>query len=447
MKNIKPLLADRIRANREKLSRWCMEKAQIAPPPFYCSVDLRDAGYKIAPVDSNLFPAGFNNICPEDIRTAPTLIRAQVEAEMNRRMKDLPTRVLIIPEAHTTNRFYIENLYYLEKLFKEAGFETCIGWYQPQTEAPLSEDAITLISATEKELKAYPIRREGSRIKAAQFDPDVIILNNDFSSGHPAILDQIDQPVLPTHRLGWFARKKSTHCVHYNRLASEFASIIGIDPWHITIESVEVNEVNFSESIGLDRVESAVGQMLKNIHRQYELHNVSRKPFVFVKNNSGTYGMGIMVVRDPQEIATMNRRSKNKMSVGKNKLQIESVVVQEGIPTATIVDRLASEPVIYLSGTDLIGGFLRTNTERGDEDNLNSQGMVFKTLCMTDLRETTWDLGSRPVDQTTGSEIGDELAEAELDHDPSLELVYGSIARISALAAGLEMLEATKTFG
>src|SRR4029077_19004762 len=118
----------------------------------------------------------------------------------------------------------------------------------------------------------------------------------------------------------------------------------------------------------------------------YESHQVDRKPFVFIKNNAGTYGMGIMVAHSADDVKQMNRRMKNKMSVGKNRLPIQSVVVQEGIPTATLIDRLAAEPVIYLVGCELIGGFLRTNTEKGVEENLNSQGMVFKKLCMSDLR-------------------------------------------------------------
>jgi glutamate--cysteine ligase len=144
-----------------------------------------------------------------------------------------------------------------------------------------------------------------------------------------------------------------------------------------------------------------------------------------VKNNSGTYGMGIMVVHSAEEVRSMNRRTKHKMSVGKNKMPIHSVAVQEGVPTATLVDRLAAEPVIYLYGTELIGGFLRTNTEKGDEDNLNSQGMVFKMLCMSDLRELESD-----------SEDGDALKKK-----PILEIVYGTIARVSALATGRELAE------
>jgi glutamate--cysteine ligase len=250
-------------------------------------------------------------------------------------------------------------------------------------------------------------------------------LNNDFSSGYPKALDDVKQPILPSHVLGWHSRKKSDHFKHYNRLAGEFARIIDVDPWLIQVDTEEVGPVNFNEEKGVEEVAQAVDRVISRTTEAYAKHSVDQKPFVFVKNNSGTYGMGIMVVHGGDELRTMNRRTKNKMSVGKNKLPIDSVAVQEGVPTATIVDRLAAEPVIYLFGTELIGGFLRTNSEKGTEDNLNSSGMVFKKLCMSDLRKP-----------------GDEEADVEdkLD-EPVLELVYGSIARISALATGLEMLE------
>ena len=38
------------------IERWFRLEWQEHTPPFYCSVDLRNAGYKLAPVDTNLFP-------------------------------------------------------------------------------------------------------------------------------------------------------------------------------------------------------------------------------------------------------------------------------------------------------------------------------------------------------------------------------------------------------
>lgn len=414
----KNLLAERIKKHRKEIRDWYSAHAEKAPPPFYCSIDLRDSGHKIAPVDSNLYPAGFNNICPEDIRAASPILRNQVTELVVKRSFNPPKRILILPESHTHNAYYIENLYYLSEIIKNAGYELELGWYgalPPDQTGPVS-----LKSITGKELHAHPIQIDGGVVSANRFVPDLVLLNNDFSSGYPKALDSVVQPILPSHSLGWHSRKKSEHFIHYNLLAAEFASILGIDPWIIQIDSEEVGPVNFNEDQGTEQVAQAVERILYRTHKAYEAHGVNRKPFVFVKNNSGTYGMGIMVVHSAEDLRNLNRRVKNKMSVGKNRLPIQSVIVQEGVPTTTLVDRLAAEPVIYLFGCELIGGFLRTNTEKGDEENLNSQGMVFRKLCMSDLRNP-------------------DVEDEDLKDEPLLELIYGSIARISALATGREL--------
>lgn len=427
---MKKLLAERIQKNRKRLWDWHVEHARKAPPPFYCSVDLRDSGFKIAPVDSNLYPAGFNNICPDDIRAASPSARAQLEGIASRLGLETPKRILVLPEAHTSNAHYFENLHYLTHILKEAGFETRIGWFGPAPEG--REFPLKLVSATGKELEAHSTTISGGQLSSEGFVPDLILLNNDFSSGYPKELDEVKQPILPSHVLGWHSRKKSEHFVHYNRLAAEFAAIIDIDPWIIQIDSEGVEPVNFNDDVGTAKVADVAEAMLHRIEDAYRRNQVEHKPFVFIKNNAGTYGMGIMVAHSAEELRAMNRRTKNKMSVGKGRMQIESVVVQEGIPTATLVDRLAAEPVIYLMGCELIGGFLRTNTEKGVEENLNSQGMVFKKLCMSDLRN--------PYVEGREPDAFDE-ADAEPSDEPVLELVYGSIARISALATGFELAD------
>ncbi len=422
----KKLLAERIRSNRDALVEWANRQAEAAPPPFYCSVDLRDSGYKIAPVDSNLFPAGFNNICPEDLRAAPAVLKAHLERISKRLgLRQEIRRILVVPESHTTNTYYIENLYYLLQILTDAGIESALGWYGTGGPGTAGDQPVELVSATGKKLQALPLSLRDGLLRAGDFIPDLVVLNNDFSGGYPKVFDEVKQPVLPSHALGWHSRKKSNHFVHYNELAREFAEIAGIDPWLIQIDTEAVGPVNFNEEQGTEEVAQSVERVLARIQEAYDKHSVRRKPFVFVKNNAGTYGMGIMVAHGADDLRKMNRRTKNKMSVGKNRAPIESVVVQEGVPTATLVDRLPAEPVVYLFGQDLVGGFLRTNTEKGDEDNLNSQGMVFRKLCMSDLQRSQ-----------------DEPDEVD---EPVLELVYGSIARISALASGRELKELGRT--
>lgn len=416
---IKNKIATAYFAHREAASRWFEEQFLKAPPSFYCSVDVRDSGQKVAPVDCNLFPAGFNNICEYDLEVAPGLFRAQIEKRAQNQNLPVPERLLIIPENHTENRFYLENLYFLKNILTEAGFDVELGRYT-QTPEPL-----TLMTATEKTIIEYPTQRDGSLLKTSTgFTPDWIILNNDFSQGYPECLDGVSQPILPSYRLGWHSRKKSTHFVHYNRLASEFAKILELDPWLLTIASEAVDHVDFNEGVGIDRVAATVERMLAKLTEEYAARGIRRKPSLFIKNDAGTYGMGIMVVSSVDEVLNMNRRTKNKMSVGKNKSVIHQVLIQEGVPTKMTTDGATSEPVVYMAGTELIGGFIRANKDRDDMDNLNSQGMYFKKLCFKDLSES--------------------FANGNDDDLPTLEAVYGMVAKLSALAAAHELLETKK---
>ncbi len=403
--------------HRNEVQEWFGRKFAEYPPPFYCSVDIRDSGEKIAPVDCNLFPAGFNNICEVDREVSPRLFKDQITKLAALHSISIPEKILIIPENHTENKFYLENLYYLRTILEEAGFEVELARHSDD------QTNYDLTSASEKTIKEYFIIREGNQLKTSSgFSPDWIILNNDFSQGFPEFLVGLTQPVFPTFKLGWHTRKKSTHFEHYNALTTEFCNLIGLEPWHCTIESVPVAHVNFNEGTGIDRVIETADALFKKLQAEYDLHGVTRKPALFIKNDAGTYGMGIMVIESIEELKTMNRRTKNKMSMGKNKSSIDQVLVQEGIPTTLTVDGLTSEPVIYMMGQALIGGFIRSNSERNDMDNLNSQGMLFKKLCFKDLSES--------LESGVRKEV------------PTLEAVYGTIAKLSALAAAIEIKNA-----
>ena len=51
--------------NSCEIEQWFRSKWLDQEAPFYASVDLRNSGFKISPVDTNLFPAGFNNLNPD----------------------------------------------------------------------------------------------------------------------------------------------------------------------------------------------------------------------------------------------------------------------------------------------------------------------------------------------------------------------------------------------
>ncbi len=420
--NFKHQFASVFFQKRNEIKQWFEKKFSEYPASFYCSVDLRDSGGKIAPVDCNLFPAGFNNICEYDLEASPPLFRQQIEKLAKKHGISVPEKILIIPESHTENKFYLENLYYLKSILEEAGFETAFGRYDPNCNG--SPNVMELRSHSEKKIVQATIKKNGSLLETTTgFVPDWIILNNDFSQGYPECLEGVSQPILPPFQMGWHSRKKSTHFAYYNQLAEEFARLLGIDPWAITIASEAVPQVNFNENIGVDRVIAVAEKMLAELQKKHLELGIERKPALFIKNDSGTYGMGIMVIESIDELRNMNRRTKNKMSVGKGKSAIEQVIIQEGIPTIVTTDNFSAEPVIYMMGEELIGGFIRANSERSDMENLNSQGMFFRKLCFKDLSDS---LSARK--------------NAKIPEDfPTLEAVYGNIAKLSALAAAMEM--------
>ena len=49
---------------------------------------------------------------------------------------------------------------------------------------------------------------------------------------------------------------------------------------------------------------SNVEALLAKIRRKYKEYGIKEKPFVIVKADAGTYGMGIMTVRDPKDWPT-----------------------------------------------------------------------------------------------------------------------------------------------
>ena len=63
----------------DEVHKWFKSKAALLDYPIYSSYDIRDAGYKISNVDANIYPAGFNNICPTDKETAAGLFRKYIE--------------------------------------------------------------------------------------------------------------------------------------------------------------------------------------------------------------------------------------------------------------------------------------------------------------------------------------------------------------------------------
>ena len=397
------------------IEHWLRRQWLTHPAPFYSSVDLRNAGFKLAPVDTNLFPGGFNNLNPDFLPLAVQAAQVAVE-----KMCADARRFLIIPENHTRNLYYLQNVASLADIIGKTGLSVRIGSLIPNLTEPL-----TLNLPDGRQLLLEPVRREGNRLMLGTqqaFDPCSILLNNDLSAGAPAILQGLDptQIMLPPLHAGWATRSKDKHFSAYDEVAHAFAGLIGIDPWTINPYHALCDEVDFQARLGEECLADHVTAMLARIQVKYAEYGITRAPFVIVKADAGTYGMGIMSVKSPDDVRNLNRRQRNKMAVVKEGLSVTQVLVQEGVPTYENLNEAVAEPVVYMIDHFVIGGFYRVHTSRGDDENLNAPGMHFVPLAF-DESGSFCDCGDRP------------------DSPVNRFYTYGVLARLAALAAAIEL--------
>lgn len=403
-------LEQRILDAMPRIEYWLRSQWQEHATPFYASVDLRNAGFKLAPVDTNLFPGGFNNLNPD-------FLPLGVQAAMSAVEKICPEarRILLIPENHTRNSFYLQNVASLTNILRQAGLEVRIGSISPEvttlTKLPLPQGG---------ELVLEPVQRKGNRLVVEGFDSCAILLNNDLSGGIPEILQGLEQTLIPPLHAGWAVRRKTRHFAAYTGVARDFSELIGIDPWLVDPFFSGCGKIDFHARVGEDCLASNVSDLLSRISAKYREYGVDQEPFVIVKADAGTYGMGIMTVKSPDDVRDLNRKQRNKMSVVKEGLQVQEVIVQEGVYTFESINEAVAEPVVYMMDHYVIGGFYRVHTSRGQDENLNAPGMHFVPLAF-DTSCSLPDCNGRP------------------DAAPNRFYAYGVIARLALLAAAIEL--------
>jgi glutamate--cysteine ligase len=203
-------------------------------------------------------------------------------------------------------------------------------------------------------------------------------------------------------------REKNAHFAYYAQVVAEFCERFNVNPLLISARFATVDHVDFESKEGLE----VIAQKAQALFDQMDPGGK-----IFLKASQGTYGMGITVIESAQEILEMNRKTRNKMDVGKNNIKFSSVLIQEGIETMVTVDGHPAEITIYLVGGKSTGGFMRSNPLKDSVSNLNSKGMVYKKYCI--------------------SEIG-----AGCDH-LCKEAVYCLVARLSTIATALEIQNIT----
>ena len=90
--------------------------------------------------------------------------------------------------------------------------------------------------------------------------------------------------------------------------------------------------------------------------------------------------MGVISINSTDEILNLNRKKRNKLSVGKSSIPIKSLIIQEGIPTINTINQNSAEEVIYNVNGIPISGFYRTHNKKSNKEILNATGMSFKSF-------------------------------------------------------------------
>jgi glutamate--cysteine ligase len=385
------------------IGEWFREQYSTVRPAIYSSVDIRHSGRKLAPVDTNLFPAGFNNLNSDGIKRAVVSLNAYLDAYF----PDART-LLLFTESHTRNLMYLDSVVVLKSILEAGGRTVILG----SAEEGVTESHV-LHSASGAELHYHALRvDDGVLHTLTGIIPDLIINNNDLSTGIPPLLTGVRQQIVPPLHLGWYRRRKSEHFACYDQVVRSFAERFPIDPFLISTLFHQCGMVHFKDRTGVECVALGVEKLLTTLRQKYALYGITDEPYVFIKADNGTYGMGIMTARSGEEVIAMNKKLRNKMDIIKGGIENTEVIIQEGILTIDRIDDHVAEPMIYLTGGEPAGCIFRVNSERDAYGNLNAHGMRFeKNVC-------------------------EESAHAE--GKPCIFGAFGLIARLASLAAAKE---------
>jgi glutamate--cysteine ligase len=403
-------LEQRILESMPAIERWFRLEWMEHTPPFYTSVDLRNAGFKLAPVDTDLFPHGFNHLTPEMTPLAVQAAMAAIE-----KICPEAKNLLLVP-ADCSASFYLGHLQRLVQVFTMAGLNVRLGSWDPALKTPRR-----MALPDGGELLLEPLLRTKRRLGLKDFDPCTILLNHDLAGGVPKLLEGLhEQYLLPPLHAGWALRRKSRHFQSYEEVAKKFAKLLGMDPWLITPMTGASGHVEAEDGRGFEALKGSVDALLTKLRRKHKEYGIGEKPFVVVKAEDGSGGVGIVTLRDAADLDDAGRRA--LLFAGGHASR--DVMVQEGVATHERINDAVAEPVVCLIDRYVIGGYYRVHADRRPDENLSSPGAAFVPLAFAESHQLP-----RP-----GVKPGASA--------PNRFYMYGVIGRLAMLAAAYE-LEAT----
>jgi len=366
------LLQNKILAASARIEEWLTSLEKEVP--LFMSADIRDAGFKIASIDANLYPAGFNNL---HVSWYPQAA-AELKNALARYGISGSAKLLLVCEEHTRNLFYLQNVFALKHLLHLAGFEADATTQFVLEDAAYTAGAITLTTAQGDQLQLLSPEAAQSRMT----EYSAVVMNHDSSAGTADWIKNLAITVLPAWQAGWHTRSKARHFEHYRNLTHELGAIVGVDPWFFAPLDAHIKDVDINADASRVAIAAKAEKLLRDIQQRYDEYQIKEKPFVFLKSDHGTYGMAMLSFDNAAEIQDINRKEKNKLFKGKSSVVVKDYLLQEGVPTIVKTGDHFAENVIMLANNRFIGRFGRVNQQKDARTSLNSTGMYFQQIAL-----------------------------------------------------------------
>ena len=393
-------LEQRILESSPAIERWFRLEWMEHSPAVYSEVTMRNAGHKIAPVDTVLFPSNWQRLSDAMVPLAVQAAQAAIE-------KFCPEarNLLIVPRNDAQHDVgYLESLARLRQIFGQAGLHVRFGSVDPNVVKSLS---LKLPSGEPVVLE--PAQRAHGRLQLRHFDPCTILLNTDLRDGIPGILEELrEQYLLPPLAAGWPTRRRSQYGLHYEEICKRFGKMLGIDPWLIHPIEEAVGPVDLSAEDGVARVRSHVDSVLSRIRRKCKEYGIVDRPFVSIKLDNGDDTSGVLTVRDASELPPLSGLGQHWANL----------IVQEGVMSVERVGQAVAETTACTIDRYVVGGYNRFHADRGTMDCLDGPDGQHQSLAFAE-----WSAR----EHVNGSP------------EPNRFYMYGVIARLAMLASSYEL--------
>jgi glutamate--cysteine ligase len=407
------------------IERWFRLEWMEHTPPLYAAIDLRNAGFKLAPVDTDLFPSSFGYLTPEMVPLAVQAAMAAIE-----KICPEAKNLLIVPAARRDNAAYLRHITRLVEVFMQAGLNVRLG----SIEATAAE---TWPLVEGGELRVDPLVRTRRRLGLKSFDPCTILLNTDLATGAPALLENIhEQYLLPPLHAGWTVRRKSRHFESYEEVAKKFAKLLGMDPWLLYPLHAAVRREG-DAARGREALRTQVDNVLAKVRRKYKEYGIGERAFVVVKSDQGNAGPAVLTLHDAKGLDELDAAQQALLDSLPGEL-----MVQEGVPTVERIDAAAAEPVVLTLDRYVVGGHYRAHAGQGADRTLAAPGAEIVPLSFAASPQLPRPGARPPAKAAATRSSARAAAPAPAAASPNRFYTYGVIGRLATLAAAYE-LEAT----